>query len=95
VKPQGVRAESLGILEFAARTKLRRDRDFEEFEGKTRVKSPHRNQAQKEDTSYLARSIKNLNGRLKFSEGELPIFSWTVGSSGSTKKLRLSVFQHS
>jgi hypothetical protein len=32
-----VREESLGILEFAARTKLRRDRDFEEFEGKTRV----------------------------------------------------------
>jgi hypothetical protein len=37
VKPQGVREESLGILEFAARTKLRRDRDFEEFEGKMRV----------------------------------------------------------
>jgi hypothetical protein len=28
--------ESLGILEFAARTKLKRDRDFEGFEGKMR-----------------------------------------------------------
>jgi hypothetical protein len=28
--------EFLRILEFAARTKLRRDRDFEDFEGRTR-----------------------------------------------------------
>jgi hypothetical protein len=29
--------ESLRILEFATRTKLKRDRDFEDFEGKMRV----------------------------------------------------------
>jgi hypothetical protein len=32
-----VHTESLRILDFAARTKLRMDRDFEEFEGKMRV----------------------------------------------------------
>jgi hypothetical protein len=34
---QGVREEFHRILEFAARTKLRRDRDFEELEGKMRA----------------------------------------------------------
>jgi hypothetical protein len=32
-----VQVESLGILEFAVRTNLRRDRDFRAFEGKMRV----------------------------------------------------------
>jgi hypothetical protein len=34
---RSVRKNSLRIFEFAARTKLRRDRGFEEFEGKTKV----------------------------------------------------------
>jgi hypothetical protein len=38
-----------------------------------RLKSPRKNQAQKEAPSYLARGIENLDGRLKFLEGELPI----------------------
>jgi hypothetical protein len=38
-----VREESLGILEFAVRTKLMRERDFEAFRGKTRLKLPRRN----------------------------------------------------
>jgi hypothetical protein len=38
------------------------------------MNSHRRNQDQKDMSSYLARSIKNLNGRLKFSDGELPIF---------------------
>jgi hypothetical protein len=32
-----VREESLGILDFATRIKLRKDRGFKEFEGKTRL----------------------------------------------------------
>jgi hypothetical protein len=49
--------EFLRILEFAARTKLRRDRDFEEFEGRMRFEVT----SQKSSSgglmpSYLARS---------------------------------------
>jgi hypothetical protein len=74
MKPQGVREKSLLILEFAARTNLKRDRYFGAFEGKMSLELPHKNQAQKETSSYLARSVKSPNGQLKFSEGELPIF---------------------
>jgi hypothetical protein len=73
VKSQGVSAGFPRILEFAARTKLRKGRGFEEFEGRRGLKSPHRNQAQKDTPSYLARGIENSNGWLKFSEGELLI----------------------
>jgi hypothetical protein len=37
VKLQGVWTKSHRILEIAVRIKLRKDRGFEEFEGKTRV----------------------------------------------------------
>jgi hypothetical protein len=33
-----VQVESLGILEFATRTKLRKERSFKAFKGKMRVK---------------------------------------------------------
>jgi hypothetical protein len=34
MRPQGVQVKSLGILEFASRTNLRWNKDFEEFEGR-------------------------------------------------------------
>jgi hypothetical protein len=34
VRPEGVRVKSLGILEFASRTKIRRNKYFEEFGGR-------------------------------------------------------------
>jgi hypothetical protein len=74
VKPQGVREESLGILEFAARTKLRRDRDFEEFEGKMRVEVTSQKSSSEGDAELFGQEYENLNGWLKFSEGELSIF---------------------
>jgi hypothetical protein len=46
-KPQGVRAGFLRILEFAARIKLRKDRDLEKFRGKMRFEVTSWNQAQK------------------------------------------------
>jgi hypothetical protein len=59
-----VREKFHKILKVATRTKSRRDRGSEEFERNMRLELPH---------NYLARSIENLNGWLKFSEGELSI----------------------
>jgi hypothetical protein len=67
--------ESLRILEFAARIKLRRDRDLESSKEGRGSKSPRRNQAQEERRQVIWPGVfENLNGRLKFSEGETPIF---------------------
>jgi hypothetical protein len=46
-KPQRVHAGFLRILEFAAKTKLRKDRDLEKFRGKMRVEVTSWKQAQK------------------------------------------------
>jgi hypothetical protein len=62
------------ILEFVARTKLRRDRDFEEFEGRMRFGvTSQKSSSGGKTPSYLARNIENLNGRWKLSEGETSI----------------------
>jgi hypothetical protein len=45
--------ESLRILEFAARIKLRRDRDLESSKEGRGSKSPRRNQAQEEDAKLF------------------------------------------
>jgi hypothetical protein len=65
----------LGILEFAARIKLRRDRVLESSKEGRGSKSPHRNQAQEEERQVIWPGVfENLNGQLSFSEGETPIF---------------------
>jgi hypothetical protein len=74
VKPQGVRVESLEILEFATRTNIRKDRGFKEFEGRGGLKSSRRNQFQKGDAELFGEEHKELEQMVKFSEGELPIF---------------------
>jgi hypothetical protein len=55
-----VQAESHGILEFAARTKLMRDRYFEEFEGKTRVDLFCRRKAQKEGLQVIWQDLSKV-----------------------------------
>jgi hypothetical protein len=42
MKPQGVPEGFLKFLEFASRTKLKRDRYFEEFKEKMRLNSPRK-----------------------------------------------------
>jgi hypothetical protein len=50
--------EFLRILEFAARIKLRRDRDLEEFKGRTRVEvTSQKSSSGGKTPSYLARSL--------------------------------------
>jgi hypothetical protein len=67
--------ESLRILEFAARIKLRRDRDLEISKEGKGSKSPRRNQAQEERYQVIwPGAFKNLNGQLEFLEGETTIF---------------------
>jgi hypothetical protein len=67
--------EFLRIFEVVTKYNLRRDRDFEEFEGGTRVEVILQKEISRGRTpSSLVGVIKNLNGWLKSSEGEPPIF---------------------
>jgi len=65
--------ESLGILELAARTNIKRDRDLEGFKGKMRDEATSQNQVQEKRRQVIWPGvIKKLNGRWNFSEEEIP-----------------------
>jgi hypothetical protein len=62
------------ILEFVARTKLKRYRYFEEFKGRTRFGvTSQKSSLGGKTPSYFFMNIENLNGWWKLSEGEVSI----------------------
>jgi hypothetical protein len=79
---------SLRIREFAARIKLRRDRDLESLEEKQGSKSPHGNKLRRKDAKLFGEETLRawIDGRNSWREKRR--YPWAVGSNKYTRRIK-------
>jgi len=88
--------ETLRILEFVtSNSSSGRIETSKSSKVERGLKSPHRIKPRRKDAMYLARSHQGIEKMVEIIRGRINKVLWVIGSSGSMKRLRLSVLQYS